>query len=396
MSLFRRTRRRAVATLVFAGALVATAACGGGEKSSGGDSVKIGLLVPLSGTYKSIGEDMKKGFELYVSTHGGKFGGRKVDVVVADEGDGAGTAVPAVNKLIKQDKVQAIAGVAGGGSVAAVAPILSENKIPMIGSGGRPALQNVDRVWTTSWMSEETGAAIAQYVKDTVPGSVAVIGPDYQGGWDQLRGFTDAYTKVGGKIANKDGKALLTPWPGTTNFLPYFSQLAQTDAKAVYCFYAGAAAVEFVKQYRQSDVKNLPLYAAGFLTEGSTLSAEGDAARDIYSSLNYAPGLDNPANRTFVADYQAANKVAPNLYAMASYDAGAVLDRAIAAIGDGKVTPETINNAVSGLGQIDSPRGPWQFGTNHSPVQKWYLRQVREDGPALSNVVVQELTTLGS
>lgn len=396
MRLFRRTRRRAAAQLLLAAALVATAACSSDSGSSSDGAVKIGLLVPLSGPYKAIGEDLRKGFELYVETHAGKLGNRKVEVVVSDEGDGGGTALPAATKLVKQDKVTAVVGVANGGSVAAVVPMLNENRIPLIGAGGRPPLQNVDRVWTTSWISEETGAAIAQYVKDTVNGPVAVIGPDYQGGWDQLRGFTDTFTKAGGQIAGNGGKPFLTPWPNTTNFLPYFSQIAQSGAKAVYTFYAGAPAVEFVKQYRQSDAKDLPLYAAGFLTEGSTLSAQGDAAKDIFSVLNYASGLDNPANRVFVSAYQAKHKIAPNLYSMTAYDAAAVVDRAIAAIGNGKVTPESLNNAISGLGQIDSPRGAWQFGANHTPVQKWYLRQVRSDGPTLANVVLQELATLGA
>ncbi len=393
MRLFRRTRRRAATQLLLAAALVATAACSSESGGSGDDTLKIGLLVPLSGPYEAIGKDLQKGFELYVDTHGGKLGGRKVQIVTADEGNGGATALPAATKLVKQDKVTAVVGVANGGSMAAVAPFLTEERIPLVGAGGRPPLDNVDRVWTTSWISEETGAAIAQYVKDTVNGPVAVIGPDYQGGHDQLRGFTDTFTKAGGKVVND--KPYLTPWPGDNNFLPYFSQIAQSDAKAVYCFYAAAQAVEFVKQYRQSDAKNLPLYGAGFLTEGSTLTAQGDAARDIYSVLNYAPGLDNPENRKFVADYQAKHKAVPNLYNVTAYDAGAVLDRAVAAIGDAKVTPETIANAIGGLGQIDSPRGPWTFGANHSPVQKWYLRQVRQDGPTLSNVVVQELATLG-
>lgn len=393
MRLFRRSRRRAATQLLLAAALVTTAACSSESGGSSGDTVKVGLLVPLSGPYEAIGKDLQKGFELYVDTHGGKLGGHKVQIVTADEGNGGATALPAATKLVKQDKVSAVVGVANGGSMAAVAPFLTEERIPLIGAGGRPTLDNVDRVWTTSWISEETGAAIAQYVKDTVNGPVAVIGPDYQGGHDQLRGFTDKFTAAGGKVVND--KPYLTPWPGDNNFLPYFSQIAQSGAKAVYCFYAAAQAVEFVKQYRQSDAKDLPLYGAGFLTEGSTLEAEGDAALGIQSVLNYAPGLDNPANREFVAAYQTKHKTVPNLYNVTAYDAGAVLDRAIAAIGDGDVTPETIANAVGGLGQIDSPRGPWSFGANHSPIQKWYLRVVRQDGPTLANVVDRELTTLG-
>lgn len=72
-----------------------------------------------------------------------------------------------------------------------------------------------------------------------------------------------------------------------------------------------------------------------------------------------------------------------------------MLDRAIGAAGNDP-TPEAINAQIGKLGQIASPRGAWQFSTvTHSPVQKWYLRQVRQDGRALSNTVVGDLATIG-
>jgi branched-chain amino acid transport system substrate-binding protein len=111
--------------------------------------------------------------------------------------------------------------------------------------------------------------------------------------------------------------------------------------------------------------------------------------------LNYSPDLDNAENRAFVAAWRADHDRPPTTYAMASYDAAAVLDKAIAAAG-ANPTAEEINAALGSLGRIDSPRGPWQFSKKtHSPVQKWYLRQVRPDGRALSNTVVGDLATVG-
>lgn len=391
------SRRRALTGALLAiGLIVAGSACNSGDDSGGTPgTIKIGLLASLSGTYEAVGTEIRDGFELYLRMHDGKLGGHKVDLVVADEGNGAQTAVPAATKLIKQDRVHALTGIVGGGSVAAVAPVLAEAKIPFVGSNGRPELKDVSRIWTTSYLSDEPGAAIAEYVRDNVKGEVYAIGPNYQGGWDELRGFTDTFKEIGGKLANPDGKTLWTPFPQTTNFLPYFARIKASGAEAVYTFYAGTAAVEFVKQYAQSEIKDLPLYAAGFLTEGGVLNAQGDAARNIYSVLNYSPDLDNAENRSFVAAWKENHDGSPTTYAMASYDAAAVLDKAIGAAGD-NATPEEINKAIGGLGQIDSPRGTWQFSKEtHSPVQKWYLRQVRQDGRALSNTVVGDLATVG-
>ncbi|MFC7545710.1 ABC transporter substrate-binding protein [Plantactinospora sp. GCM10030261] len=395
MPAMHHRRRRAFAAVSLALGLT-VAGCA--QDSGGGgaqETIKIGLLASLSGTYQAVGTEIRDGFQLYLSTHDNKLGGHPVELVIADEGNGAPTAVPAATKLLKQDKVLALTGGVGGGSVAAIYPVLSQTKVPFVGSNGRPELKDVSRIWHTSYLSEEPGAAIAQYVKDTVKGPVYAIGPDYQGGWDELRGFTDEFAKVGGKLANPDGKTRFTPFPQTTNFTPYFAQVKASGAAAVYTFYAGTAAVDFVKQYAQSEIKDIPLYAAGFLTEGGVLNAQGEAARNIYSVLNYSPDLDNAENREFVAAWKTNHDGPPTTYAMASYDAAAVLDRAIGAAGD-KPTPDSINTAIAELGQISSPRGTWQFSkSTHSPVQKWYLRQVRQDGRALSNTVVGDLATVG-
>ncbi|MBU7597434.1 ABC transporter substrate-binding protein [Streptomyces sp. P38-E01] len=394
----RQAIRAAAATGIAALAVPALSACGGSAASDGdGKKLKIGLLVSLSGTYKEVGTDMRDGFQLYLDLNDGKLGGREIELIIADEGDGPPTALPAANKLIKKDKVDVLTGIVGGGSVNAVLPLINKHKIPLVGSNARPEVKDVERVWHTSYLSDEPGIAIAEYIKKEVGGPVYAIGPDYQGGHDELRGFTETFAEVDGVLANPDGKTTWTPFPATTNFTPYFAKIAATDAKAVYCFYAGKAAIDFVKQYAQSDIADIPLYAAGFLTEGSTLPAQGKAAKDIYSVLNYAADLDNAANRKFAAAWTAEHDTQPTTFALASYDAAFVLDRAIAdAAKEGEVNPESINKAIAALGKIDSPRGPWEFGEKlHAPVQKWYLRQVREDGDALANVVMQELATLG-
>ncbi len=360
------------------------------------DRVTIGFIASLSGIYQTVGEDMRDGFELYLELNDGMLGGHQVDLVIADEGDGPATALPAAERLIAQEQAVALAGVVGGGSYAAIAPLATEYEVPLVGANGRPHLEpdEVEWLWHTSFISDEPGEAIAPYVREQVGGPVYAIGPDYQGGHDELRGFVDTFTALGGELANLDGQTRWTPFPDTTDFIPYFAEIAATDAQAVYTFYAGRAAVDFVTQYAQSEISDLPLYGA-FLTEGAVLDAQGEAAEGVWNVLNYSPDLDNPANRAFVAEWTARHDRVPTTFAMASYDAAMVLDRALAAI-DGEVTPRAVNEAIGALGRIDSPRGPWQFSqTTHAPIQRWYLRVVDHDGGELTNVLVQDLATIG-
>src|SRR5690606_36742288 len=118
MTVHRRGRR--LAALASAVLLAGVWGCAGSslsdDTSHAAGPVKIGLVVSLSGTYQAVGEDMKRGWDLYLNLHGNKLGGRDVEVIVVDEGDGSGAVVAPINKLVKQDKVVAVAGIVGGGS----------------------------------------------------------------------------------------------------------------------------------------------------------------------------------------------------------------------------------------------------------------------------------------
>jgi branched-chain amino acid transport system substrate-binding protein len=395
----RRRTRAATATALALGVLL-TGGCAGSslntDSTAADGTIRIGLMWPQSGVYKTVGDDLAHGWQLYLDTHGGKLGGHEVKTTVVDEGDGKQTARDGVKKLIEQDHAMVVVGTISSDAVQAVQPAATEKKIPYVATGGRPdTLKDVTYTWHTSWQNRDAGQAIADHVRTTVNGPAYAIGPDYKGGWDQVGGFVDAFKAGGGTLANPDGNPTWTPFPATTNFLPYLNAIAASDAKAVYCFYGGTNAVDFVKQYAQAGLqKKLPLYAAGFTTEGAVLAAQGSAADGIYSSLNYAPDLDNPANRSFATAFQQKYDAIPDLYNVTAYDAALLLDQAIAAAGPNP-TSESINAAIGKLGAIGSPRGLWRFGTEHSPIQPWYLRQVRIDGRGRSNVMVQTLTTLG-
>ncbi|MFY1574185.1 ABC transporter substrate-binding protein [Verrucosispora sp. WMMD703] len=393
----RATTARRLGAALLTGVLVAVSAgCDGGSEPQR-QTIRIGMITALAGSLEAPGSELRDGFQLYLDMRGGQLGGHPAELIVADEGYERDVTVESATKLLEQDRVSAITGIINGGSVAAILPLIDQHKVPLVGALGRPALTDVTYVWHTNLISVEPGVAMAPFVKQEVgEGSVYAIGPDFQSGRDELRGFVDTFTDLGGRLANPGGKAVFSPFPVTEDFGPYLDEIAESGAEAVYCFFDAQNAITFVKQYAESPVADLPLYAAGFVTEPASLVEQGDAAEGIYNGLNYSPDLDNAANREFVAAWNAAypGRV-PTSIVMASYDAAAVLDRAIAAAGTNP-TPQQINAAIAGLGQLNSPRGPWQFAkSTHAPIQKWYLRQVRRDGRALTNVVVSELATLG-
>ncbi len=375
-------------------ALFLTTACGGASLGTGdGDKqngpVKIGLLVPQSGTYKALGDDMKQGFELYVERHGGKLGGREVEIVIADEGETADSGKAAAEKLVKQDRVLAVSGVVSSATINGVKDLFESSKVPLVGSNASPTtLTGTQYIWRTSYVNDEPGKALGKHVAEQAGGPVFLIAAGYQAGKDEVDGFKSTFLPAGGQLA---GEEVYTPFPGTKNFQPYLAQIERSGAKAVFCFYAGGAAVDFVKQYRDFGLAGkIPLYAPGFLTEGGVLKGQGEAAEGVLTALNYSADLDNAANKEFAPAYKSAYGADPTTYAMASWDAAQVLDRAIKAAGD-TATPETVNAAIARTGDVDSPRGTWRFNSGGTPVQPWYLREVKQG----TNTVSSELIRLG-
>ncbi|WP_166351760.1 ABC transporter substrate-binding protein [Phytoactinopolyspora limicola] len=394
-----RARSRALPPLIACCGLALTlTACGGSslgsEGSSDGDDgpVRIGLLVPQSGIYTSLGDDMKNAFEMYVDLNDGQLGGRDVEVILADEGETADSGQAGATKLIKSDDVHAVTGVVSSAVMNAIKDMVEDDGVPLVGSNASPTdLVDVDYIWRTSYVNDEPGIALGEHVANTVDGPVYLIAADYQAGKDEIEGFKETFLPAGGEVADE----VYTPFPATTNFQPYLAQIQSSDAAAVFTFYAGGAAVDFVKQYDDYGLAgNIPLYAPGFLTEGGVLPAQGASAEGIFTSMNYSADLDTELNNEFASEYVERYDLEPTTYAMASYDAAAVLDQAIAAV-DGDLTRDSINDAIAGLGEIDSPRGPWRFNDGGTPVQTWYLREVADVDGDLKNVAIGELGELG-
>jgi branched-chain amino acid transport system substrate-binding protein len=362
--------------------------------SAGGDGSRmtVGLVASLTGAYQAVGEDTRDGFALYLDTHGHRLGGHPVDVAVVDEADGDASAIGAAKALAQRDDVVAVTGATNAETVTALLPILQGRGAALISSNARPTLTDTRNIWSTSFLPDEPGRAVADYIRANVDGPVWTMASDNQSGHADLSGFVSAFASADGRLANQNQQPLYTS--GTTSFLPLLTQAKVSGARAVYAYFAGADAATFVQQYAQSDARDLPLFGAGPLTEGRVLAAEGRAAIGVRTVLNYAPDLDNPTNRAFVDAWRAKHNSPPTTYAMASWDAALLLDKALAAVTD--VSAAAVNEAISHLGQIDSPRGIWQFSDKHSPVQKWYLRRVQPDGRTLANSLVQDLDIFGA
>ncbi|MGC1214199.1 MAG: ABC transporter substrate-binding protein [Micromonospora sp.] len=397
-------RRRALQLLAALGTTGLAAACGSESESTTaappGSPIKIGLIAPGAGPNQAIGQEITQGFQLFLTLNDQQLGGHPVTLLTAEEGDSGKSGQAAVDRLLKEG-VLALTGVVSSVVMSAIKDTIEESRVPLIGSNASPlSLQNVVYIWRTSYVLDQPGRAIGEYLRQSLPADsqIAMIAPKNTSSADVIRGFRLGYEGRGRHLPDDYIGTIPAPSPGKNAFAEPIRQALDTRPDAIFCHFAGPAAVQFIKQVYDEGYRG-PIYAPGFLTEGTVLGElerEADAIEDfgINTALNYSADLNNTANRVFASAYRKAFSTSPTTYAMASYDAAQVLDKAIR-LGGNNPDPLQVNLALGKIGQIDSPRGPWQFNQSRTPQQKWYLRRVQRDGQLLSNVVVNELDTLG-
>jgi branched-chain amino acid transport system substrate-binding protein len=191
----------------------------------------------------------------------------------------------------------------------------------------------------------------------------------YAAGDESVAGFKDAFTKGGGKVL----KELSLPFP-SVEFQPLLTEIASLKPDAVYTFFAGPQAAKFMKDYQAAGLKGkIPLYGAGFLTDG-VLDAAGDAAEGLETTLHYADALDTARDKAFRLAYAKTYKLQPDVYAMQGYDTGLLLVQAFAKTKGAVDKPALIKAMEAAV--IDSPRGQWRMSKAHNPIQDLYLRKV--------------------
>lgn len=358
------------------------------------DPVRIGLLVPTTGGYRQIGDEIVNGFRRYLQVSGGRLGGHPVTEVTEDEGDSPETAGEALQRLLDQD-VHAVVGMVSSAAILELSQAVEEAFVPLVSANASPQeLTGNPYIWRTSYVNHEPGLAIGEHMVTAVNGSVAIIAQDDPLGRDGVAGLQEAFAAA--QQSDRLAEPIFTAEqsePGEDYFAAELDSLRLSDPSAVFCVYAGVAAAEFVRQYVAAGLDPERLYAPAYLTEGSVLTEIGQDALGIHTAANYASELRGAANRSFAVGYRSSFG-SPTTYAVAGYDAAAVLDTAVRLTG-GDPSPRQINLTLGEVGLVDSPRGRWQFNQNRTPTQKWYLREVALDGPVVANMVIQQLGTLG-
>jgi branched-chain amino acid transport system substrate-binding protein len=388
---------------------VSEAAAGGGATETEGEGseaaapegepIQVGLLIPTSGVYTLLGEDIRQGFELYLEEHDGALGGRPVETVEADEGETAETGVRAGQRLLNEDQVDAMVGIVSSAVALGLRDVVDEAQVPLVianaGANDVTGARFSDYIFRTSFANRQPNFAMGEHLAAEGVTDVFAIAPDYAAGREQIAGFRESFEAGGGTVVGE----VFPPFTTTQDYQPFLQQIRDSGAEAVYAFFSGGEAITFVQQYQQFGLAGeIPLYGPGFLTDETVLPTQGAAAEGVQTSLHYTALLENPVNEEFAAAYDEAYGEPPTVFAVGAYDAAQLLDLALTDF-EGEIAddPEGFVEALEGVGELDSPRGPFALDEQHNPEQTFYLLEVQPgEGGEYVNAVLDELGTVES
>lgn len=361
--------------------------------AQGAPKLKVGLMLPATGTFASLGTAIENGFRLQLAEQGGKLGGREVEFFKVDDESDPSKATDNVNKLVKRDNVDVLIGTVHSGVAMAMAKVAKDTGtvliVPNAGADAVTGPMCAPNIFRSSFSNWQPGYAMGEVVAKKGHKKVVTITWKYAAGDESVRGFKEAFEKAGGTVV----KELNLPFPNV-EFQALLTEIAAAKPDAVYTFFAGGGAVKFVKDYAAAGLKKtIPLYGAGFLTDG-TLEAQGADADGLLTTLHYSDGLNTPRDNAFRLAYAKTYKLQPDVYAVQGYDAAQMLSVGLAAV-KGDLSKKAEFTAAVEKARIDSPRGPFTLSKSHNPVQDIYLRQVTGKENKLVSIASKALADPG-
>jgi branched-chain amino acid transport system substrate-binding protein len=339
-------------------------------------TIKIGFISTFSGPPAAIGNDMRNSFELALDHHGRKIGGLPVEVIYEDDQTKPEVGVQKTQKLLEADKVDFVVGyIWSNVLLASLKPLVDSKTVTVVTNAGASQLAGElcsPYVFSTSWNNDQTPQAVGLYMNQKGVKTAFLIGPNYAAGKDMLEGVSATFK---GNIVGRE----LTRWPDQLDFSAELSKARAAKPDAIFAFYPGGAGVQFITQYAQSGLKGqIPLYTA-FTIDELSLPRLKDLAVGIPGAQEWVNDLPNETNKKFVADYKAKYKSSPSFYGAQTYDAVGLLDSAVTAV-KGDLTKKDDMRKEMEKANFKSVRGNFKFGSNHIPIQNFYLQDAVKQG----------------
>jgi len=355
--------------------------------------IKVGMMLPATGTFASLGTAITNGFRMAVAERGGKLGSREIEYFAVDDESNPAKAPENTNRLVQRDKVDVLVGTVHSGVALGMAKIAKETGtlllIPNAGADDITGPMCAPNIFRTSFSNWQPVHPLGKVMSERGHKTAVWISWKYAAGDESGRSFKEGFEKTGGKVV----KELGLPFPNV-EFQPLLAEIAAIKPDAVACFFAGAGAAKFISDYAAAGLKDkIPLYGSGFLTDG-VLQAVQPQAQGLMTTLHYADSLPSKRDQEFRLAYAKQFKMQPDVYAVQGYDTGLLLAQAMDSVKGDFGNKAALIKAMEGV-KIDSPRGAWTMSKEHNPTQDIYLRKVEGEQNKFVSVAWKALADPG-
>ncbi len=370
-----------VGSLVFAGALAAD--CVGTAHAQ--ETVKIGFSVPMTGPFAENGKQMSAAIKLYMEQNGATVAGKKIEVILRDDGGVPDQAKRIAQELVVEHKVAFLAGYNPTPVALAAAPIATEAKVPQIVAGSSASITTERSpyiVRTFSTQAQVTVPMADWAIKNGIKRVVTLVA-DYAPGVETEKAFIGAFKAAGGEIVELVRVPLQNP-----DFAPFLQRARDAKPEAIFVWVPGGLAGPFLRQYVERGLQSsgIKLIGPGDITDDDVLNQMGDAMLGITTSLQYSAAHPSAMNKTFVEGFKrVSGGLRPDHVGVALYDGMHLIYEALKKTG-GNTNGDALIAAMKGMAW-ESPRGPISIDPDTRDImQDVYIRRVERVNGELYNV----------
>lgn len=358
-----------------------------GQAVAAGNTIRVGVLAPMSGTFADFGQQITGGAKAYIQQNGDTVAGKKIELVIRDTtGPAPAVAKRLAQELVVQDKVDFIVGFGLTPNAFAVAPLATEAKKPTIimNAATSAITAKSPYIARVSFTLAQVTEPMAQWAYKSGLRKIYTVVADYGPGHDAGQTFKKAFAKLGGEVVGELRVPLKNP-----EFGPFVQRVKDSKPEAVFVFVpAGEMAVGFMKSYHERGLAKagIKLLSTGDVTDDGVIEALGDNALGVISTHQYSAAHASPENTAFLAAYRLINpKQRPNFMAVGGYDGMAAVYQVVRQL-NGNIDGDKAMQVLKGM-KINSPRGPIQIDAEtRDIVQNVYVREVKRVDGKLYNV----------
>jgi branched-chain amino acid transport system substrate-binding protein len=348
------------------------------------ETVKVGLIIPMTGPQASTGKQIDAAVKLYLGQHGTTVAGKKIEVILKDDGAVPDNTKRIAQELIVNDKVSFIAGFGVTPTALAAAPLATQAKVPEIvmAAGTSIITERSPYIARTSFTLPQSSVIIADWALKNGIKKVVTMVSDYAPGADAQDSFKDRFTKGGGTVAAELKVPLASP-----DFAPFLQRARDSSPDAIFIFVPSGQGGTFMKQYaeRGLDKAGIKVIGPGDVTDDDLVNNMGDAVIGTVTAHMYSASHPSATNKAFVAAFKKANNgMRPNFMAVGGYDGMHLIYEALRKT-KGSTDGDALINAMRGTAW-ESPRGPISIDPRtRDIIQNIYIRKVEKIGGELYN-----------